>query len=69
MLTAPPVFAFSQNEPLFDSWDGTPQNLPQKEMVIPVTTDVELMTESTSPSLSATPRLLALLEPATTVID
>ena len=68
-LTGPPVFAFSRNEPLFDSWDGAPQNSSQKEMVIPVTTDVESETESTGPSLSATPRIPALLELATTVID
>ena len=64
-LTGPLVFAFSRNEPLFDSWDGAPLNSSQKEMVIPVTTDVEKETESTGPSLSATPRLLALLERAT----
>ena len=48
-LDGPPVFAFSRSQPVFDSWDGAPQNSQYKEMVMPVPTDVESEAESTPP--------------------
>ena len=48
-LDGPPVFAFSRSQPVFDSWDGAPQNSQYKEMVMPVPTDVESEAESSPP--------------------
>ena len=69
ILTDPPAFAFFRGEPLFNSWDGAPQNSSKKETILTVITDVESEKESTCPSMSATLHVPVLLEPVTTVID
>ncbi|MCG7867879.1 MAG: IS1595 family transposase [Candidatus Thiodiazotropha taylori] len=51
-LDGPPVFAYSRNQPLFDTWDSVAQSSPEKEMIMPAVTDAESESESSSASQS-----------------